>query len=171
MLTPWHESKFKALPDHPLSRLACEQVPGKDLLVYHCLVTNFFGIGYFLPESAQSIWPGAIPGTRVFKELVSLGTDLQAVGPEKIVELRERMCFNVKAAQATIRQVDTARQDAQVASETEMQSIRDWLSQTSGVDGPTSLWRRKRIKFSFGGRGGSKAPVRAHSLSFEGSEL
>ena len=173
MLTPWHDLTFEALYDHPLSKIARANVPGKDLFVYRCKVTGYFGIGYFLKspggadENPHNIWPDAKRGTRVFKELVSLGQDLQAVGPEKIVELRQRLRFNVKEAQALIKTTESCRLEALQAQEDENQSVRDWLSQESGyAGGATSLWNRKRIKFSFAGKGGSKATVRHSTPSF-----
>lgn len=138
--------------------------------MYLCKRTGWFGIGYFLDQNPHEIWPDAIRGTRVFKELVSLGPDLNAVGPEKIVELRERMLFNVKRAMETIKAYERRRLDQLQLQEAENHSIRRWLTQETGHAAPTSLWDRNKIRFSFAGKGGSKARKATVRPTFAGIE-
>ena len=140
-------------------------LPDVDPFVYFCKVTGYFGIGYFLKVEAQKIWPTAIRGVRVMKELVSLGQDLNQVTREHLVELRQRMQFNVKAAGIVVKAHEQNRLEEMQEREEENQRVRSWLTQATGHDAPTSLWNRSKIRFSFR-RGGTKAKGTISSPSF-----
>ncbi len=166
MLTPYHPANFTILEDHPITRVAREQLPDLEPFVYFCKLTGYFGIGYFLEVDPRKIWPTAIQGVRVMKELVSLGQDINKVDHSKIEELRQRMRFNSKAAGEAVRAHARDRLTELHEFEKEQQSVRSWLTQTTGHDAPTSMWGRNKIRFSFGGRGGKKSKHTVPAPSF-----
>jgi len=166
MLTPWRNETFQSFYDHSLSHAARDNAGGKDVFVYLCKLSGYYGIGHFLDHDPGEVWPGCGRDVRVFKELVSLGTNLAAVGPEKLIELRQRLAFDPKKAMATIREHEARRPEAIQARADEDQKIRQWLCQETGKEGPTSLWSRNKTRFSFAGKGGSKASTTIVAPSF-----